>query len=134
MVLDVQITAIVGILLSLYALYVEKKTERNSRYQAICDINDTMNCGKVLTSEYSRILGISNSVGGILFYIVVFILGFYNLELYGYSVLLVIAVLSLLGSLYLAYRQYFTLKDFCLVCSSIYIVNILILVFSYLRI
>ena len=41
-----------GILLSLYALYVELQKERNPNYVALCDINEQMSCSKVLTSEY----------------------------------------------------------------------------------
>ena len=126
MVLELQIFAIIGFLLSIYAYYVGKKAEKQADYHAVCDISDTMNCAKVVGGEYGKTAGISNSIGGMLFYILIIILISFNLTFVFY-----LAVLSILGSLYLAYIQYFKIKKFCLICSSIYIVNILLLIFSY---
>ncbi len=50
-VTDFVLCDVCGILLSLYALYVELRKEKNPDYVAACDINAKMNCSKVLTSE-----------------------------------------------------------------------------------
>jgi len=126
MVLELQILAIVGLFLSIYAYHVEKKLEKQANYHAVCDISEKIQCSKTFGSEYGKTAGVSNSVGGALFYILVFILTFFNISFIFY-----LAILSILGSLYLAYIQYVKIKTFCLVCSSIYIVNILLLIFSY---
>ena len=40
-----------GLLLSIYAYYVEEKYEKDSNYKPICDIDpDRISCTKVLTS------------------------------------------------------------------------------------
>lgn len=44
---------------------------------------------------------------------------------------ILLSVFANIGNLYLAYVLYFILKDFCIVCVSTYIVNILLLVFNY---
>ena len=133
MALDIQITAIVGLLLSIYAYYVEIKTRQNANYKAVCDITEGASCGKVVTSEYGKMVdGVSNSVGGIGFYILMLILTFYNLPAFITSAqaMLYLSVASILGSIYLGYIQYFKIKSLCIVCTGIYIVNILLLIFS----
>lgn len=123
----IQIISVIGFLLSIYSLYVEKKFARTKK-KAICDINEKMSCTKAFKSHYSKTLGIPNSIHGIIFYVVVFLVAFYGLQYVFY-----LAVLGVLGSIYLAYNLYFKIKTFCLVCSSIYLVNILLLIFSYLK-
>ncbi|XP_072014419.1 vitamin K epoxide reductase complex subunit 1-like protein 1 isoform X1 [Amphiura filiformis] len=46
------ILCILGILLSLYAYYVETTKEVNPGYQAFCDIGQSISCSKVFTSKY----------------------------------------------------------------------------------
>ena len=41
-----------GILLSIYAYYVETKAEREKGYKALCDFSATISCSKVFTSRY----------------------------------------------------------------------------------
>ena len=43
-----------------------------------------------------------------------------------------LSVLSVLGSFYLAYILYFKIKTFCVVCTSIYAVNVLLALSAYL--
>ena len=119
------IISIIGILLSTYAYYIEKKSSKNKNYKAICDISEKASCSKTLSSKYGKLMGISNSIFGILFYLIIILLFYLNKELIFY-----LAILSILGSIYLAYLQYFKLKNFCLVCNLIYVVNILLLIFS----
>lgn len=40
-----------GVLLSVYAYYVEVRAEEDSSYQALCDISQRISCTKVFTSE-----------------------------------------------------------------------------------
>lgn len=43
--------ATVGLLLSLYALYVELKHVQNPGYKAMCDISESMSCSHVFLSR-----------------------------------------------------------------------------------
>ena len=45
----------IGILLSVYALYVEIHAEGDSNFKAWCDINSRMSCSKVFTSRYVHV-------------------------------------------------------------------------------
>ena len=124
------ILCIAGFFLSAYAYYVERKYAKNQKYKAICDINEKASCTKAFSSKYGRTFGISNSIYGIIFYILVLVLlyeGFYKIIFY-------LSILGMLKSVQLAYVLYFKLKNLCIVCNSIYVVNILTLVVSYLMV
>ncbi len=123
------ITAGVGILLSLYSLYVEHKAKHYKSYKAVCDISDRASCSTTFKSDYGQLFGISNGVWGILFYLALMGLlyfGYLDFVFYG-------AVFGILFSIRLAYILYFKLKNFCLICNGIYLVNILLLIFSWLN-
>ncbi len=124
----IAVICFIGFVLSIYALSVEKKKNANKNYKSVCDINDRASCTKAFTSKYGKTFGISNSIYGMVFYILVLILlffGFYNYIFY-------LAIFGMLKTIYLAYALFFKLKDLCIVCSLIYTVNILLLIFSYL--
>ena len=123
--ISILVLGVIGFLLSWYSYYAEKKFCRTRR-KMICDINDKISCTKAFTSVYGKTFGISNSIYGMVFYLVVLISSFYDIRYVFY-----LSILSVLGSIYLAYILYFKVKSFCLVCSSIYLVNILLLIFSY---
>jgi uncharacterized membrane protein len=41
-----------GLSLSLYTLYVEMKSQNDSKYRAFCDINEHISCSKAFNSKY----------------------------------------------------------------------------------
>ena len=45
------ITCILGIIVSVYALYVEMTKLQNKDFKAMCDINEKISCSKVFTSK-----------------------------------------------------------------------------------
>lgn len=138
--------AIIGIFLSAYALYVEVLKEIDKDYQAMCDISASISCSKVFTSKYGRGFGIlgellgedhllnqPNSIFGMIFYCLVIIMGeIKSLKVAKFQ--RVFISLSNLMSIYLAYLLYFVLKDFCIVCVSTYIVNILLTILAFMRV
>ena len=42
---------LLGVVLSVYALYVEVKKTQDKSFQALCDINSRMSCSKVFSSK-----------------------------------------------------------------------------------
>ncbi len=122
----INLLAIIGFWLSFYSYYVEKKS-KNKNYKPVCNISKNISCTKAFLSKYGRLLGKSNSFYGMFFYISIFFLAQLNLI----SFIFFISIFSFLGTVYLAYLSYIKLKTFCLVCTSIYLINILLLFFSY---
>ena len=128
MVFIIQLLAIIGFLLSCYLLYIDKKIKQDKNYQPLCDISDTISCTKAFKSKWGKTFGIANWVYGLLFYAFVFVATFISIQL-----IFFLAIFSVLISFYLAYVLHFKLKTVCLVCYLTYTVNILLLVFSYLK-
>jgi len=116
--------AVIGILLSLYALYVEQKVRKNIHYKAFCDISDHISCTKAVGSRYGKLLYLPNAFFGVLFYILIIL--FWSLP----ELQFILALVGLIISIVLAYISYILQKNFCLVCSTIYLVNILIFILT----
>ena len=121
--------AVAGIMISAYAYYIDYMHKRG-KYKAVCDINDKASCSKAITSKFGKTFGISNSIGGIIFYSLILILAPTTSHIY----IPHLTILAILGSCYLAYILITKLKTFCAICIAIYIVNIAMLITSLLRI
>ena len=81
-----------------------------------------------ITSGYGHLFfGISNGLAGMAFYILVITLNIFGMT----NIIFYLSILSLIGSIYLAYMLNFKVKTVCIVCYSIYFVNILLFIFSY---
>ena len=121
-----QILSILGLLISLYAFKIEYTLKRNKKYKALCEFNEKVSCSKAIKSKYGHLAGISNSIVGLFFYALIFILISLNLN----NLVFYLVTLGFLGSIYLAYLSLIKLKTLCLICNSIYLINILLLIFS----
>jgi len=131
MTLSLIILAIIGIVLSIYALYVERKAKADMKYKAICDLSDRMSCSAAFRSDYGKIFfGIPNSAIGIAAYLVLLILALANLNQY----IFYLSIIAVLATIYLAYALFIKLKNICLVCIGIYIINVLFLILSYIEV
>lgn len=127
-ILWIRILSVVGFLVSSYAYYIEHEAKTHKGYKAICDLTESMSCAKAFTSSFGNIGGISNSLGGIVFYVLLFILSYTSYASY----IRWLAVASIIGSVFLAYISYFKLKNFCIICTTIYFVNIALLVAAFI--
>lgn len=137
-------SCIVGILICIYALHVEHSKESNKEYRALCDISEYMSCSNVLTSKYGRGLGLPinsygnaiftqrNPIYGLFYYTLMFLLSCLKSRIM-MKLSILLSCISVLGSIYLCYILFFILRDICLVCLSIYAVNIIICYLSFKR-
>lgn len=130
--------SLIGLVLSIYAIILEKLKFADHNFEASCDISETISCSNVMLSRYSRIfsmiglipensiLDISNAHYGVLFYCFYFLIlcmdyfSIINLR----DILLFMSTLSMILSLYLCYILYFIMNNICLICYSTYICNI----------
>lgn len=124
----IELLSTLGFLISLYTYNTELNLKKNKRYKPICDVNNKLSCSKTLTSKFGHLAGFSNSLGGIFFYILILILANYNLNNYVFY----LSIPGFIGTIYLAYLSLIRLKTYCLICNFIYVINILLLINSYL--
>jgi vitamin-K-epoxide reductase (warfarin-sensitive) len=117
------ILALIGLVLSLYAHHLEQKIKSDPHYKASCDINDRISCTRPLLSPYANFFYLPNSLLGIFFYGTLAVVAFCGLHAF----VLIMAIAGIIASCVLAYLLYFEIKSFCIVCTSLYVVNILIL-------
>lgn len=128
-----------GILVSLYALQVEIYKSRDKNYSAYCDIGP-FSCSKVFMSRYGKGFGLMpddsmfnlpNSIYGLIFFIIQLLLLLFRNNAVSLQLKIFLSILANIGSVYLASILYYELKDFCLVCFSLYLVNAFLLFFNY---
>lgn len=135
----------VGILLSLYACHLEREKGRDLHYQALCDVSERVRCSAAIASRWGRGFGLlgsifgkdsainqPNSVFGLVFYILQMLLGM-TASAVAALILMTSSIVSVIGSLYLAYILYFVLKEFCIICVTTYLLNFILFIINYKR-
>lgn len=132
-----------GFFISLYAIYVDLKKRNDSTYEAFCDFAPTISCSSALTSEYSHIfskfglipsgsvLDFSNAAFGSVFYLTMCVLTrFMQRSALCAHVMLVLSIISVVLSFYLAYVLIQILHDICIICYATHVCNIALLATS----
>ena len=119
----IPIAAILGFVLSGYALVVRRKVTTDPTHRPLCDISASVSCSKAFASRYGVTIGVPNPVAGMLYYPLV--LAIFQLKP---ACLIYLAVPALIVTLYLAVVSYLIQRNFCLVCSAIYVVNLVIII------
>ncbi|ELT94681.1 hypothetical protein CAPTEDRAFT_93839 [Capitella teleta] len=126
-----------GLLLAIYALYVEMRKTLDSNYVALCDFSEKISCSRILTSRYFRGFGLAkhligenhllnqpNCILGILFYVINIFCGLFWPSC---RFLFVSSLLSCVSSVYLAFILLLKLRSVCVVCVATYAVNFALL-------
>lgn len=121
------ILAIIGLVISLYGIIVERKLQQDTHYKAACDISDAISCTRPFLSPYGKILGISNIWASALYYCVILVLTLLNFS----TITFIIACAGVAISVVFAYILYFKIRSLCLICTSLYLINIALVVASY---
>lgn len=129
MILYAALLSLVGLGISAYAYWLEQKIKSGQPYKAACDISDVISCSKPLLSEYGRMIVFSNSIAGAFFYSITFVASLFHLTI----IIFLLALIAVAVSIFLAYILYAKIKALCLVCTSIYVINVLLLVISYIN-
>ncbi|MDP3917242.1 MAG: vitamin K epoxide reductase family protein [Nanoarchaeota archaeon] len=130
MITALRIFAVLGMIVSIYAWIVKVKAERGRKYNPLCDIKSNISCTKAITSKYGNLLKIlPNHVLGLLFYVSVFVVSFTKFNF----LIFFMAIPAMIMTIMLAYVSFFIQRNFCLLCISSYIINIAVLVLSYMQ-
>lgn len=114
--------AVFGFGISLYGFMVEQKIKSNQDYKPVCDISDKISCSKPFKSPYGKLLGVSNTVVGMVFYATIFVLALFGQG----QALQFLSLCALIATGVFAYLLYVKIKSFCLICNATYVVNILL--------
>ena len=151
--LGIAATALLGASIATYAMYVEYRLAAadaaGEEYEAPCDIKKGRlkgsSCSGVLSSKYGHILSywrlvkkgsaldFSNGFLGLLYYAVVLSLAILPPYAAPPALLFAVTLGGLAFSGYLAFILKFVLRDFCVVCTSMYAVNAVLFVLSAVR-
>ncbi|XP_074058026.1 vitamin K epoxide reductase complex subunit 1 [Macrotis lagotis] len=132
-----------GLALSAYTLHVKTERARSRDYRAYCNLGEAVSCSRVFSSRWGKgfglvepflgpdsILNQSNSIFGLIFYSQQLLLGCSSAP-WASTLLIFSSMLSLLGSVYLAWILFFVLHDFCLVCVTTYAINLGLAILNY---
>ena len=127
--------ALIGLSISIYAVYIENASSLDNAYHASCDINEVISCSKALLSQQAHIfryLGIipkdslldfPNAVYGIVFYVFVLIISrFMDKLVILMDILLFVSTCSMTLSAYLAYILV-QMSTICVVCLTTHACN-----------
>lgn len=120
MTLLIILLSFLGFVISLYAYSVEQQLKKDPTYKPVCNISDRISCTKPIESPYGKLIGFSNSLLGLIYYPALALLSLFGSNLY----LFLATAGSLLFTFYLAYILFFKVRSLCLICLSIYTVNI----------
>lgn len=122
MIISIFILAIAGFLVSMYAIYIERKHAVDTEFKPVCEINDRMSCVRALSSTYSKLFGIPLAVYGLFFYATLAACAFFNVT----NLVFLMAIAGLIATIIFAYLLFFKIKTFCFVCTTTYAINIAI--------
>ena len=122
--------ATIGMFIALYGIFVEKKIRMDMNYHAACDISSSISCTKSFVSPYNKLLGISNITVCLLYYAVLLLCGITDKS----DLAMLLSWAGLIGTIMFAYVLYFKIRTLCLICTSMYVINVLLVVVQYLSI
>ena len=117
-----------GLIASTWALYVHYRLQSDPTYVSVCEVNESVSCQQVLTSQYGSVLGVPVAAGGAIWALLVFMLAAFGLKepksetasrVAGY--IFVLSTLGLASVFYFGYVSFFVLKAACLLCMAMYV-------------
>lgn len=128
MFISIIIIAAIGLCISLYAFFVERKLTENPMYHPVCDLSDRVSCSKTFISPYGHLFKYSNTIAGAIFYSSMMLLAYLDrLQLIWYG-----TVAAIIASVIFAYILFFKIRTICLLCISLYLVNVALFITAYM--
>jgi len=143
--------AVLGLGASIAALYVHYQMLADPSYTSFCDVNETVSCEAVLTSQYGSVAGVPVAAGGAIWSALILLLALFGMApgapvrasvpvrggvddgrrpeaVAGY--IFILATIGLAGALYLGYASFFILRQMCPLCMTMYVAVIGLFVVS----
>src|SRR5215204_4435698 len=134
--------AVLGLGASIAALYVHYQMLADPSYTSFCDVNETVSCEAVLTSQYGSVAGVPVAAGGAIWSALILLLALFGMApgapvrasvpvrggvddgrrpeaVAGY--IFILATIGLAGALYLGYASFFILRQMCPLCMTMYV-------------
>jgi uncharacterized membrane protein/protein-disulfide isomerase len=117
-----------GLIASMWTLYVHYRLQSDPTYVSVCEVNESVSCQQVLTSQYGSVAGVPVAAGGAIWALLVFMLAAVGLKepksenasrVAGYIFLF--STLGLATVFYFGYISFFVLKTACLLCMTMYV-------------
>jgi len=133
------VLALLGLAIGGTIAVVHSRLAGSAGYASFCNVNETVNCDVVLSSEYAYFAGVPVAWWSILAY-AAFAAGAYvamsakraTQRRQAATAVFVLAACGLAYSAYLAYVAVFELRAVCLLCSGLYLVNTGLVVSSWM--
>lgn len=122
--ISILILAAIGFCISVYTYLLEQKIKVQPNYKSACDLSDRVSCTKPMKSPYGAIFYFSNAIIGAAYYLMVIVVALLNMH----TLLLFATICGCIVSAFLAYLLYFKIKSLCLLCTTLYIINIMLLI------
>lgn len=113
--------AVLGFLVSGYALNHHMQVKIFGKTNAMCNINSYFNCDRVANSQFSEIGGIPLGAIGMGYFLSAAVVLLWGFNLGAYFLLVVAGFLS---TLVLSSISYFGIKALCITCLSIYLITL----------
>jgi uncharacterized membrane protein len=117
-----------GLIASTYGMYVHYRLQSDPTYVSACEVNESVSCQQVLTSQYGSMFGVPVAAGGAIWSLLAFMLAAVGLKdpksetasrVSGY--LFILATIGLASVFYFAYISFFVLKTACPICLTMYV-------------
>lgn len=121
------ILALIGLAISAYGITIERKLQQDTQYKAACDISDKISCTRPFLSPYGKMFGISNIWVSALYYCTIIILALMHQA----TLTLILSCAGVAVTIVFAYILYFKVQSLCLICTSLYVINIALALVYY---
>ena len=140
--LTTTILSILGIIVSFYSSWHHLKYKASKGTDALCNINQKWSCDNIAASEYSEFLNIPLGIWGLGFFIATFTISLLLVSKKALgakkdthiSTLVFMTIISILLSLVLGSISLFIIGSYCITCTLIYFLCLLLAISSFVYI